>query len=320
MGRNHARVLSNLPGIELVAVADHDPSASSPASEVLVVRGISQLLSCGIDMCVVAAPTRTHFDLGMRLAEAGVHALIEKPLAVSADQGRRLADAFSAAGLVGCVGHIERFNPAARGMRDLVRRSEIGRVLQITTSRQGPFPERIRDVGVVLDLASHDIDLTRWISGCDYEGVAAATTRIISADHEDMAAVTGTLRDGTVVNHLVNWLSPLKERLVTVTGTRGCLRADLLAGDLWLRHGELAGDGGAGSASDVQLPAGQMIPCPVATQEPLRTELEAFREAVRGCGTDVISLREGAEVLEVAAAMLATTPSLIPALTPTDAL
>lgn len=307
MGRHHARVLAALAGVRLVGVCDPDPGAGPSVGAVPVFPDLDRLLELDLDLCVVAAPTLMHAAIGSRLAAAGVHTLIEKPLAASADEARLLAADFERAALVGCVGHIERFNPVVRALRERIGAGEVGTVLQITTSRQGPYPRRIRDVGVILDLASHDIDLTRWIAGAPYVKVSAVTSQVTGASgHEDLAAVVGVLQDGTVVNHLVNWLSPVKRRQVTVTGELGCLRGDLLTGTLWFygheQSGVMPGRGGR-----VPLPGGRTDRFELVGPEPLVAELEGFVAAVRGHAAgagDVVPMQAGAEVMDVTAAIL----------------
>jgi predicted dehydrogenase len=208
-------------------------------------------------------------------------------------------------------------------MRERIGAGQVGAVLQITTSRQGPYPQRIRDVGVILDLASHDIDLTRWIAGAPYVKVSAVTSRVAGASgHEDLAAVVGVLRDGTVVNHLVNWLSPVKRRLVSVTGELGCLRGDLLGGTLWF-HGNASGAEPFGGEPGERMPGGPSLRCQVKRQEPLRVELESFVAAVRGrmgmsggpgaAGDmgEVVPMRAGVEVMDVTAAILAEPAAVV---------
>lgn len=305
MGRNHVRVLGSMPGVSLVGAVDPNPVARSAAPACWVTEHLDELLALGLDICVVAVPTLSHAQVGFELAQAGVHTLIEKPLAASVQDGNRLADAFDQAGLVGCVGHVERHNPVLQALRRRVRGGELGRLFQIATSRQGPYQDRIRDVGVVLDLAAHDIDLTRWIAGSAYLKVSAHTTRSKAREHEDLAAVTGVLRDGTVVSHLVNWLSPLKERMVTVTGERGCLRANLLTAELWLQRSDPAGTDRPATDQAAQATPAGLQRCPVARQEPLRAELENFRNAVLGQAADIVTMRQGIDVLTVAGAVLA---------------
>ncbi|MFI7210063.1 Gfo/Idh/MocA family protein [Micromonospora maritima] len=303
MGRNHARVLSNLDGVELVGVVD-------PAGDVTgtlrapVVPELSDLLALGVDYAVVACPTALHESIGLELAANGVCALIEKPLAQSVEAATKLVEAFETAGLVAGVGHIERYNPALQSLRTRLEAGELGEVFQVVTRRQGPFPHRIADVGVVMDLATHDIDLTAWVTGRDYTSVAARTVSRSGRLHEDMVAVVGQLSDGTMVNHLVNWLSPLKERSTVVTGDKGCFIADTLTADLTFY---------ANAAIDTEWEAlrafrgvaeGDMVRYAIPKREPLLVEHERFRDAVEGKQSDIVTLRQGLRTVQVAAALL----------------
>ncbi|MGY0003726.1 Gfo/Idh/MocA family protein [Micromonospora sp. I033] len=303
MGRNHARVLSNLDGVELVGVVD-------PAGDVTgtlrapVVPELSDLLAMGIDYAVVACPTALHERIGLELAANGVCALIEKPLAQSVEAATTLVEAFESAGLVAGVGHIERYNPALQSLRTRLEAGELGEVFQVVTRRQGPFPHRIADVGVVMDLATHDIDLTAWVTGREYTSVSARTVSRSGRLHEDMVAVVGQLSDGTMVNHLVNWLSPLKERSTVVTGDKGCFVADTLTADLTFY---------ANAAIDTEWEAlrafrgvaeGDMVRYAIPKREPLLVEHERFRDAVEGKQSDIVTLRQGLRTVQVAAGLL----------------
>jgi predicted dehydrogenase len=304
MGRHHVRILGDMPDVELVGAADPSPSARAATRGARVTQDLAGLLALGLDMCVVATPALTHAAIGLELAAAGIHTLIEKPLAPDAATGRRLAAAFESRGLVGCVGHVERYNAALRGMRTRLAQGELGSVFQVATRRQGPYPQRIRDVGVVMDLATHDIDVTGWIAGSPYLRVAAFSARPSGGAREDLVAITGMLHDGTVTSHLVNWLSPMKERVIAVTGERGCLFADMLACELWFhRNGAVTSDGPPAhpfrGASE-----GDLTRYAVVRREALRVELEQFRDAVLGRPADVVTMRQGIAALEVAGAVL----------------
>ncbi|MGW1029251.1 Gfo/Idh/MocA family oxidoreductase [Streptomyces sp. NPDC002577] len=305
MGRHHARVLSQLDGVELVGVMDPAGDPAGAARGIPVVATLPELLALGLDYGVVACPTVLHDEVGLLLAEYGVCALIEKPLAHSVTAARRLVEAFDRAGLVAGVGHIERFNPALQNMRSRLEAGELGEVFQVVTRRQGPFPERIADVGVVQDLATHDIDLTRWVTGSDYASVAARTVSKSRHPHEDMVAVIGELADGTMVSHLVNWLSPLKERFVAVTGDRGCFVADTLTADLTLyANGAVATEWEALRAFR-GVSEGDMIRWSIPKREPLLIEHERFRDAVDGKTTDIVTLGQGLRTVEIAEEVLA---------------
>ncbi|MCL2849858.1 MAG: Gfo/Idh/MocA family oxidoreductase [Micrococcales bacterium] len=304
MGRHHARVLRELPGVELVAIVDPAGDTFGTAQGLPVHHDVSALVAQGVDMAVVAAPTGLHESIGLELAAAGVHTMVEKPVAATVPGAQRLHEAFTSAGLVGAVGHIERFNPALQALRARVLAGELGDVYQVTTRRQGPFPQRIADVGVVKDLATHDIDLTAWLVGSPFVSVAAQVARKSGRLHEDMVAATGLLADGTVVNHLVNWLSPMKERLTVVTGERGALVADTIAADLtYYANGTFTTEWES-VVSFRGVTEGDVTRFALAKREPLRVQHEAFRDAVLGTGDHIVAMAEGMDTLVVAEAFL----------------
>jgi len=304
MGRHHARVLRQIDGVDLVAVADATGDPHGVAGNLTVGKGVEDLVRAGIDYAVVAVPTQLHEEIALYLAENGVHALVEKPLAASVEEAERIATAFEGKGLIGAVGHIERFNPALQQLRSRLDRGELGDLYQVVTRRQGPFPGRIADVGVIKDLATHDIDSTAWITRSPFASVAAHTAHKSGRTHEDLVAAVGKLANGVVTSHLVNWLSPLKERVMIVTGERGAFVADTLTADLtFYANGtieteweQLAGFRG--------VTEGDVIRYSFAKAEPLKTEHEAFRDAVNGSGASIVTMREGLETVRVAEAML----------------
>ena len=304
MGRHHARVLGSLPGVELVAVADPGGDVHGAAGARPVHEDIHQLIAAGIDYCMVAVPTAYHEEVGLALAEAGVHAIIEKPLAPDTPSAEKLANAFATRGLVGAVGHIERYNPALQQARARLEAGDLGEVHQVATRRQGPFPARIADVGVVKDLGTHDIDLTAWVTQQSFVTVAARTAYKSGREHEDLVAVVGQLSNGTVTNHLVNWLSPLKERVTIITGERGTLVADTLTADLtYYANGEVAT-----TWDDIAnfrgVSEGDVVRYAIPKPEPLRVEHEQFRNAVLGEDADIVTLEQGLATVRVAEACI----------------
>lgn len=298
MGRNHARVANETEGLTLVGVVDPMGDRFNASQGSAVFDDLQSLLDLGLDMAVVAAPTGDHLEVGLALAEAGVHTMIEKPLADNVESATQLRDAFENVGLIGCVGHIERFNPALQELKRRIKKGQIGEIFQIATRRVGPFPARIRDVGVVKDLASHDLDLTAWVADSPYESVSAQTSHMTGREYEDLVAVTGRLANGIVTNHLVNWLTPLKERLVTVTGTKGAFVADTLTGDLtWFANADVPNEWDAMSVLR-GVAEGDMIRYAYPKPEPLKREHEAFRDAILGIRNDVVTMDEGLLVIK----------------------
>lgn len=304
MGRHHARVLGSLDGVELAAVADPGGDPHGVAGNRPLLPSVEALIEAGIDYCMVAVPTVNHEQVGLALAQAGVHAMIEKPLAQDTPSAQRLVEAFEANGLVGAVGHIERYNPALQSLRRRLEAGELGGVYQVVTRRQGPFPARIADVGVVKDLATHDIDLTAWVTQQPFVSVSARTAFKSGREYEDLVAVVGQLADGTITNHLVNWLSPLKERVTIVTGDKGTFVADTLTADLtFFANGEIRT-----TWDDIAqfrgVSEGDVVRYAIAKPEPLRVEHEAFRDAVLGKDADIVTMRQGLATVAVAEATI----------------
>ena len=308
MGQNHARVLASLEGVDFVGICDSAGEIISNAQGRKVVNSLEELIAMKIDYAMVAVPTVYHLQTGLQLAEAGIHALIEKPLAQDIESAQKLTDAFKKAKLIGAVGYIERFNPALQEARKRIE--QLGTLHQIVTRRQGPFPARISDVGVVKDLATHDVDLTAWVTGQRYKNVSARTSHKSGRVFEDMVAVVATLDGGTIANHLVNWLSPLKERLTILTGEKGSFVVDTLTADLtYYSNGNVTSDWDAVSRFR-GVSEGDVTRYAFAKKEPLRLEHENFRDAILGKKSEIVTMEEGLTTVNVVEAIINSANSL----------
>ncbi|MFD1658043.1 Gfo/Idh/MocA family protein [Streptomyces caeni] len=304
MGRQHARVMSRLQGVDLVGVVDPCGDPHGAAVGVPVAGSVAELVDLGIDYAVVASPTTTHAHIGLELADAGINALIEKPIAHSSQAASKLVHAFEQRGLVGAVAHIERYNTAVRNLRKRLQDQELGSLYQVVTRRQGPFPSRISDVGVAMDLAIHDLDLTAWMTGEEYVSISARCSHKSGRPHEDLVAVVGQLSEGTIANHLVNWLSPMKERVTVVTGDRGCFVADTLTADLTYYANGSGHNKWEALNTFRGVSEGNVIRYAAIKEEPLAVEHQAFRDALLGHGTDIVGLREGLKTVVLVEALL----------------
>lgn len=301
MGKNHARVLSNMPGVKEIVLFDPLGEQIGSLHGVRVESKLDFFLQQEMNYCVVSSPTSTHLEMGLRLAEQGVPTLIEKPLASSQDEGSKLVEAFAKAGVVAGVGHVERFNPAILAMKDKLDAGLLGQIFQITTRRVGPYSGRIRDVGVVKDLASHDIDLVGWLSGSNYESLDSRTLKPLGNEHEDMLLAIGTLGNGVLVSHLVNWVSPAKERITSVLGENGMLVADTLSVNLYFLERGSRPTNWDGISIFKGTSEGATHKFELEKNEPLVNEHKAFQEALELNKTDgLATLASGLEVLKVA--------------------
>ena len=304
MGRHHARVIRETEGIDLVAIADPGGDKFGVAGDLELLPDVDALIAQGLDAAVVAVPTVFHEEVALKLAEAGVHAMVEKPIAADVESGERVAAAFEKAGLVGAVGYVERCNPALLEMRKRIEAGELGEVYQIATRRQSPFPARISDVGVVKDLATHDVDLCAWVAGSAYDVVSAQTAYRSGRKHEDMVTVSGRMKNGVLVSNLVNWLTPFKDRTTIVTGEAGAFVADTAMGDLtFYRNGEFPLEW-TQVAAFRGVSEGEVTRFALRKREPLRVEAENFRDAILGKRSDHVSMAEGVQTLRVIQSIL----------------
>lgn len=304
MGRNHARVLSGLEGVDFVGAVDPAYIASSNSFQPKIFSTFQDLIDEGIDYCVIAAPTSLHKELAIEAIDAGIPVLIEKPLALDYETSSLIRNRAEVKGVLVGVGHIERFNAGLQQMKLRIQDGELGQVFQISTLRQGPFPGRIADVGVIKDLATHDIDLTGWLADSNYAHLFAQTANKSGREHEDLVSVVGSLGCGIVFNHNVNWLSPQKERKVMVTGSKGTFVVDTLHSDLTFYANGTTTVTQPSLAHFSGMTQGDVIKYSFDKPEPLKVEHEQFRNKVlRGEGS-IVTVSEGCETVRVADAMV----------------
>jgi predicted dehydrogenase len=292
MGRNHVRVWDEaVEGVDLVAVADPDPAAVTRAIAGRRARGYADvdrmLADERLDLVSIVAPTSLHLPTTLAAFRAGAHVLVEKPIAATREEAVEMMAAAKAAGRMLTVGHIERFNPAIRELRRRLADGELGRIFQVHATRLGPFPARIRDVGVVVDLAPHDIDIMRYLVDSEPVRLYAETERRIHTEHEDLFNGTMKFANGVVGVLDINWLTPTKRRTLAVTGERGMYVADYIAQDLVFYANQDAPETwinpGAG-ATVRSVTEGEMTRRSIRRAEPLVVELTEFAAAVRDGG------------------------------------
>jgi len=287
MGSNHARVLKDMPGIVLVGIADPDEANRKRANDLIGCRTFATyqaLIDEGVDALTIAAPTHLHHAVALDCIANKIHVLVEKPIASTAEEGHDIVEAARRAGVTLMVGHVERFNPAVAAIKQAIRGESI---LSIGITRVGPFPPRMSNVGVVIDLAVHDIDLIRWFTESDIVEVQPQLSSAV-AEREDIALLQFRTANGVLAHINTNWLTPFKARTVTVA-----TRDKYVMGDLLTRQvTECFGFQPDGSYSMRHLSVGQ--------SEPLRVELQAFLDAIRSRSAPAVTGEEGVASLEIA--------------------
>jgi predicted dehydrogenase len=287
MGSNHARVVSELPGVKLVGVADPDRKRCDQVARTLGCASFADadaLMRQGVDAVTIAAPTHLHRDIAIDCAARGIHILVEKPIASTVEESRAVVAAARRAGVTLMVGHVERFNPAVQSIKRAIKDQDI---LSIAITRVGPFPPRMSNVGVVIDLAVHDIDLIRWFTDSEIVQIQPQTSSAV-AEREDIALLQFRTASGVLAHINTNWLTPFKARTVHIATRDKYVIGDLLT----LQVTECFGFQPDGSYSMRHLSVGYA--------EPLRSELVAFVNAIRSGEPPAVTGEEAVAALEVA--------------------
>jgi predicted dehydrogenase len=309
MGKNHARIYSELPDTRLVAVSDADAKTAESVAVRFGAHAYSDhrqmLENERPDAVSIAVPTALHESVAMDALEAGAHILVEKPITATLEEGKRLIKRAADLKRKLMVGHIVRFNPAMQTLKHKMQTNELGRIFQIFCRRAGPFPARIRDVGVVIDLATHDLDVMRFLTGLDPLRVYAEIEQRIHTEHEDL--VFGMLRfpEGITGALEINWLTPTKVRETLVLGERGLFKVDDLTQDLYFYENEDVNSETWPALQNLKgVSEGQMVRYALQRYEPLKAELQAFLQAITTGGAMPVSGKDGLQALRLALALI----------------
>ena len=298
MGHNHVRVYAEMDSSNLIAVADVNAEAAERVGRAYRLNAYTDyremLAREKLDLVSVAVPTRLHRQVVEDAINAGVHVLVEKPIAATVKEGEEMIALAERKGVKLTVGHIERFNPAILELKHRLDEEQLGRIFQIHVRRTGPFPPRVEDVGVVIDLATHDLNIVEYLTGSQIRSLFAETERRIHAKYEDLVSAVMRFRNGTIGVLDINWLTPTKIRELSIVGERGMFLVNYLSQDLYFYENNFASGNWERLVAIGGVREGQMIKHQVRRVEPLKAELQSFVEAVTN---DTPPLVSGAEAL-----------------------
>jgi len=305
MGMNHLRVLRDFSEeqAQLIGIAEaHEPTLRRAMGRFHVAGFLDYhhlVEATRPDLVAVVVPTYLHFEVASYLLDQGINVLIEKPMTSTIEEALSLIELASRRGAKIAVGHIERFNPAVIEVKRRLVAGELGQVFHLHARRLGPFPPRIRDVGVTLDLATHDIDVMRYLADAEIERVYAETQRRIHNKYEDL--VLGVLRfTNDAIGMLdVNWLTPTKVRELSVTGDRGMYLINYLTQDLYFYENDYTPTNWDAMRTLTGVSEGTMTRLKVQKTEPLRLEYEDVFAAIQNDTLPSVTGEDGAAVLRV---------------------
>lgn len=306
MGQNHARVYRNMDDVRLVGVVDEN---LSQANRIGARYGVPSYGSAEelfrehrVDLVSLVVPTDKHYEIGIQVIQKGIHLLVEKPIAQTVEQGEEMIRLANEYGTLFAVGHLERFNPVVVELYRRLRRGEAGPIYKICTQRLSPYPPRIKDVGVVIDLATHDINLLPYLMEDSIIHLHSETHRSINTSNEKEDLFHGVLRfsNGAVGVLDVDWMTPRKVRRVVVTGARGLFECDLISQELvFFENGSAPG-----SWTELSVlrgvTEGDTHGVHIHRQEPLVLELEDFVAAVKERRSPLVTGEDGLNTLRLA--------------------
>lgn len=285
MGYNHARVYYKLENANLIAVSDVSEKTLKKVCKKYDAQGYSDyeelLKNPDIEVVSVCVPTTHHYNIVMEAINQGKHVLVEKPIAFTLDEAKEMIKAAKEKGVILATGHVERFNPAVQKAKELIENDVIGDIVSASAKRVGPFPPRIQDVGVTIDLAIHDLDVMYYLFDEEVVQVYGTMGSILdNCEFEDHAEIMVNFDNDATGILEVNWLTPYKRRQIDITGTDGIISIDYIEQSLDV-YGKFAQD------------------IKINHEEPLKEELNSFIEAVANNKKPVITGEDGLNALKM---------------------
>ena len=287
MGYNHVRIYSELENANLVAISDMVRGTLDKVSKEFNTVGYVDydniLQIDDIEAVNICVPTVFHHDVAMRAIEAGKNVLVEKPIASKLPEAKEMINAAKDAGVILATGHVERFNPAVRVAKELLDAGEIGEEVTANAKRLGPYPPRIRDVGVAIDLAIHDIDIFNYLFESKANTVYAnMSSKLKNCEFEDHAEIMTKYDSGVLTILETNWLTPYKKRQLNITGVDGIISVDY------------------GDQTVTQYKENNQVEnVKVENKEPLKEELRSFVNAVQQDTEPEVTGQDGYEALRI---------------------
>lgn len=288
-GRNHARNFSELDETELLAVCDINSERARGVAEQFHVDAYTDsqklLRRRDIEAVTICAWSTKLASETLKALKAGKHVLVEKPMANTVQQARKLVDLAQRKEKILTVGFLERFNPGVQHAKEAVDKREIGTLVCATAKRVSRWPVRIGDVGVIKDIAIHDIDIVRYLFSEDPIAVYAKAGAL-KHKFEDYAQLMLTFKKGKTAFIEANWLTPYKIRKLVVTGSEAIVTVNYLTQEVTIET------------------SGQTLSPRYEWSEPLKLELQHFAKCILGNREPIITGLDGLKALQVAEAAL----------------
>ncbi len=298
MGQHHTRVLSLLKDVELVGIADINVDRGLETASKYRARFFEDYRDMlpRVDAVCIAVPTRMHHAVGMTCLEAGVHVLIEKPIAASIYEAESLVNAAAESQCILQVGHIERFNPAFQELSKVLKTEEL---LAIEAHRMSPYSDRANDVSVVLDLMIHDIDLLLELAASPVVKLTASGSRAADSGYLDYVTATLGFANGIVATLTASKVTHRKIRKIAAHCKNSLTEADFLKNEI-LIHRQTTASTQTDYGQVLYRQDGLIEKVYTSNIEPLYAELEHFVNCVRGGNQPSVGGEQAIKALRLA--------------------
>ena len=301
MGQNHVRVLSGLQNVSLIAVCDIDEAKTNKIAKQYKVKPYQDFKVMiqheKLDAVFICLPTVSHFSSALFATKKKIAVFIEKPITSNIKQADQLIKASHQYKTPLMVGHIERFNPVVGEIKNRLKSKELGKIFKIHTRRFSPPSGRAEDVSAIIDLATHDIDIVKYLIDQPIERIYSET-EAFNHKKEDIMSALLKFKNGVIGLMEVSWLHPSKIRKLSVLGERGTYEADYITQELlFYRQNKKMS---TIYESPAQYNSADLIRIAFKSQEPLAIELQAFVNALIHKRKMPVTAEEGREALLIA--------------------
>src|SRR3989338_75860 len=304
MGKNHARIYSEMKDVSLIAVCDSNKEFAKEIADKYKAKPYSEykemLKNEKIDAASICVPTKLHKDVALEVIKNKIHVLVEKPIATTTEEAKSIIDSAAKNKVKLMIGHIEIFNPVVQELKKRIEKNELGNILQVHCERLSLFPQRIIDVGVIVDLAIHEIYVLKYLIDSKVKRVYAETAQRFHSSNEDL--VIGTIRFDNGILGIVNanWLTPKKVRQIKVTGEKGMFVADYITQELYFYEKQLASKYTDFKSGFKMGTEGKKVKIDLDSSEPLKNELVEFIGSIKNNKNPSVSGKDGLEALDIA--------------------
>lgn len=300
MGQHHVRIYSRLKGVKLVAVCDVDEKRGREIADkykVLFFKNYKDLFSLKIDAVSIAVPTKFHKEAACAFLKRNIHVLLEKPISDTLDSGKEILETAKKSKAKITIGHVERFNPAVTALENIINQNKLGRIISITARRVGVFPPNVRDANVFLDLAVHDIDIINHLIQQQPIEIYRHSIKTHTATQEDAGEIFLIYKDAAAFIQ-VNWITPVKIRTLSITGTNGYAELDYISQTLILHHAKI--EKKISSFSEfLKFSNPKIENLKIIKAEPLKMEIQSFIDCIVNNKNPIVTAEEALRDLEI---------------------